>query len=86
MMEEPYIFNNIVEKTDQAVSGSKTFEELIYNLEEYKIFASDYCTAKGYELTFNYVKTPADHPGIFFSCIRLKSPNMVLENSHVVTE
>lgn len=53
-MEEPFIFNNIKEKAEYTIKGSKNCEDLKYNLQEYKFFAENYVLEKGYNLDLNY--------------------------------
>jgi hypothetical protein len=76
-MEEPYIFNNIVEKAKYVVNSSsnKTCEELTFNIEEYKNFVETYAIEKNMELDFNYNVVGCSQ--IDFK-IRLKSPNVDL--------
>jgi hypothetical protein len=60
-MEEPFIFNNIKEKAIYAVNGSKSCEDVMYNIEEYKNFVENYARDKGYKLNFD-VATPSCPP------------------------
>ena len=85
LMEEPFIFNNIVEKADQTVLISKSAEDLNYNLEEYKSFVLSYVLSKGYSLSFDYDFYPviSNIPGgVAFNCIQLKSPTATFANMH----
>ena len=54
MMEEPYIFNNVVEKAQFVIKNSTTCEDLKFNLEEYKYFVERYAFGKNIKLDFNY--------------------------------
>ncbi len=53
-MDEPFIFNNIREKTSVVVNGSRNCEELQFNLEEFKDFAESFATEKNYILNLDY--------------------------------
>ena len=53
LMEEPFLFNNIKEKSVEVVETSKSCEELKYNLDEYKEFVENNILDKG-ELILNY--------------------------------
>jgi hypothetical protein len=75
MMEESYIFNNIAEKTDQVVSGSRTCEELIYNLGEYKIFVEKYVLEKNMKLDFNYTVSSCSTSVTVNIKMELRSPS-----------
>lgn len=87
LREETFVFNNIVEKTDEAIESTKSYGDLSYNLQEYRSFVKDYASQKNFALTLDYgmVPTIGDIPtGVSMSCIRIKSPKMTLENAHVV--
>lgn len=63
LMEEPYIFNNIVEKAKQTVTISKSCDELRYNLEEYKNFIEGYSFKKGkLLLQYQFISPCFDEP------------------------
>lgn len=80
LMEEPFVFNNIMEKAEASVYASKTYEELGYNLEEYRQFVLDYILRKGYYVNFTYTITP---PGVTIY-MKLKSTKITLESTHIV--
>ena len=83
MMEEPYIFNNVKEKAVFAVNGTKSCEDLRYNLEEYKYFVERYAFEKNIKLDFNYVISPCfSEPPLFPVVVninmQLRSPSLDL--------
>ena len=66
LRDEAFIFNNIKEKAVTVISGSKSCEDLKYNLEEYKNFVEDYTSKKNYKLDFDYVASPCfNEPPLF---------------------
>lgn len=86
-MEEPFIFNNIKEKAEYAINGSKNCEELKYNLEEYKFFSENYVLGKGYNFDLNYtiancpeevVPAPPPSPTVVAFKLTLASPTVFL--------
>jgi len=83
LIEEPFIFNNIKEKVEYAILGSKNCVELNYNLEEYKFFVESYAYEKGYDADLNYtiancpeeiVPAPPTSPTVVVFNLTLKSP------------
>jgi hypothetical protein len=83
LMEESFIFNNIKEKAIYAVNGSKSCEDLRYNLQEYELFVEDYVLKKGYGIKFDQRVSPCyDEPPLFPTVIEtrivLKSSNAEL--------
>lgn len=58
LMDEIFMFNNIKEKIDDAIKTSKTCEDLVYNMQEYKDFVESYVSSKGYKLIYSYLATP----------------------------
>lgn len=90
LMEEPFVFNNIKEKAIFAVNGSKSCEDLYYNLFEYKQFVENYALGKNLKLNFEYSKSPCfDEPPIFPTVIEFKislvSDKMVLASNFSAT-
>ena len=85
-MGEPFLFNNIKEKVEYAINGSKNCLDMKYNLEEYKIFTETYALSKGYNLDLNYtvascpeeVVPAPPSPTVVAFRITLKSPNVYL--------
>jgi len=89
LMDEIFIFNNIKEKTAAVVNGSKSCDDIIYNLQEYKSFAESYAYSKGYNLNFSYIATPCasdyDIPVYFTQInITLQSPRGTLNSQFLV--
>lgn len=84
LQEEAFFFNNIKEKAfEVAAKGTKSCDDLKYNIEEYKYFVETYALEKGYDLDFNYTMSPCyEEPPLFPTVIeikaRLKSKNMEL--------
>ena len=64
LAEEPFIFNNIKEKAVYAVSGSKSCEDLAYNILEYKRFVEGYTLGKNLKLSLTYSYPPCIDPTI----------------------
>lgn len=89
IMDEPFIFNNIVEKARETVEKSKDCEDLKFSLEEYKTFAEEYVQSKNYLLTFNYTLNLTNCPTnatVNFNYIILQSPRMTLTKSFTQTK
>ena len=78
LMEEPFIFSNIVEKSVQVINSSKDCEELKFNLEEYKMFVENYALSKVYNLNFTYTLPPCTPPITVPLEIKLSSVRMRL--------
>ncbi len=53
MVEEPFIFNNIVEKANETIYISKSVNESIYNIQKYKNFVEQYASRKNIKITFD---------------------------------
>ncbi len=84
IMEEPFIFNNIVEKARETVEKAKSCEDLKFNLEEYKLFVEDFVQIKGYSLLLNYTIDYSNCPfmaSVNFNYIILQSPKITLTKS-----
>ena len=54
----PFIFNNIVEKTNTTVKASSDCQELVYNLQEYSTFVQDFAAKNSYEARYNFTVSP----------------------------
>lgn len=83
LMDEYSVFNNIKEKMVYAVNGSKSCEDLTYNLDEYYNYVKNYVLSKGYGFNFNVSISPCyDEPPLFpvvvESQIKLSSPSAEL--------
>ena len=85
LIEEPFVFNNIKEKALDLVNTSKSCEELVDNLEEYKIFIEDYAFKK-LIVYFDYtVETPCyeydpDFPILVVFDMKLRSEKMTIRD------
>jgi len=62
LIEEPFIFNNIVEKAKETINTSKSCEELMYNLEEYKIFVENFMMERGKWAFYYQIFSPCQLP------------------------
>jgi hypothetical protein len=62
LMEEPFIFNNIVEKAIETIRSSKSCEELQYNLDEYKIFVENFARERGKWAFYYQIFSPCQLP------------------------
>ncbi|MCS7105998.1 MAG: hypothetical protein NZ942_01645 [Candidatus Aenigmarchaeota archaeon] len=61
VLNEPFIFDNIVEKAKQTVKISKNCLDLTYNLDEYKNFVESFYARKNIKVNINYIiVTPCD--------------------------
>lgn len=61
MMEEPFVFNNIVEKAIEVVKQGKSCDDLKYNLGEYKTFVEKYGVTKNFNISLSYnIVQPCD--------------------------
>ena len=49
-MEEPFVFNDIVEKANETIYNSKSLEDLQYNIDEYKQFVEEYSVRKNFKV------------------------------------
>lgn len=81
--EAPFIFNNIKEKIAATVIGSKSCEDVRFNLEEYKNFIKSYALEKGYDLELNYTiascpEEPPPSPTVVALNLSIKSPSIFL--------
>jgi hypothetical protein len=84
LQEEMFLLNNIKEKSFYfAKEGTKSCDDLRYNIEEYKHFFENYALEKGYKLNFNYTIAPCYGEPPLFPVVTeiklyLKSKNMEL--------
>ncbi len=83
-MDEPFIFNNIREKTFLVVNGSKNCEDLQFNLEEFKQFAESFATEKNYVITLGYSVPVCNPPLTIGFDLKLISTRMTLTSSFSV--
>jgi len=81
LAEEPFVFNNIEEKALYLVNTSKSCEELVYNLQEFKSYVEDYAFRK-LIIYFDYtLETPCypedpEFPVLVLFDIRVQSQAM----------
>ncbi|MEM5834497.1 MAG: hypothetical protein QXQ69_01450 [Candidatus Aenigmatarchaeota archaeon] len=54
VLDEPFIFDNIVEKAQETVRKSENCEDLAYNLDEYKNFVESFYAKKNIKVEINY--------------------------------
>ena len=54
LSEELFTFDNIQQKSTDVIKGSKSCDDLEYNLQEYRGFVSDFARDKNYKITFDY--------------------------------
>ncbi|MEM5802085.1 MAG: DUF2341 domain-containing protein [Candidatus Aenigmatarchaeota archaeon] len=54
LLEEPFIFNNIIEKAREIINTTKECSLLQLNLDEYKNFVESLTSEKGFLLNFTY--------------------------------
>lgn len=81
MTEEPFVFNNIVEKAEETIYSSKTSDDLKYNILEYKNFVEEYGIRKGLKITFNISQINFDDPPSGYIFIELSSPRMIINKT-----
>ena len=53
-----HTFDNIKEKSAVIVNGSKSCEDLQYNVQEYKNFVENFAKEKNYQISFTYSVSP----------------------------
>lgn len=87
MVEEPFIFNNIVEKANETIYTSKSVDESRYNIQEYKSFVEQYASRKNIKITFDTdgleFNDPTSVVGSIF--IELSSTRMTINKTLVVS-
>lgn len=91
LMEEAFIFNNVVEKAIETVRTSRSCEELIYNLDEFKIFVEKFFGERGKWILYSQLSSPCKLPNeeeiptaVVFN-ITLITPEMELNKYFVET-
>jgi len=80
-IEEPFIFNNIVEKTNETIYISKSSDDLQYNIEEYKNFVEDYASSKNLQIIFDTSKLTIGNPTTGSIFIQISSPRMTINKT-----
>ncbi|HKZ45613.1 MAG TPA: hypothetical protein VJ343_02815 [archaeon] len=80
-MEEPFIFNNLMDKTHEVIQNSKDVYDLKYNLQEFESFVKDYGITKNLNIKFqmpNMTKmvqmAERRIPAEVYYCINMTSP------------
>jgi hypothetical protein len=58
LMNEPFVFNNIVEKARQTTQSSVRCEDLKYNLDEYANFVNQLSSSMNMKIYFTYTLSP----------------------------
>lgn len=86
MMEEPFIFNNVVEKLNETIYSSKSLEELQYNIDEYKQFVGEYSVRKNFKITFDTSGLNFGNPTTGSIFIELVSPRMTISRTLQVSK
>jgi hypothetical protein len=87
LVEEPFVFNNIVEKAEEAVRVSKSCDDLKYNIEEYSNFVQDFAFKKNYKLVlvYDYVQCLTEpFPTLIKINVQLTSTRIKLERTSFV--
>jgi len=86
MIDEPFIFNDIVEKANETVVTSKSCNEMGYNLQEYSNFINEFASEKNLKLGFGYQYSCADNPVIVTFVINLTSTRIFMNRSMTVSK
>jgi cytochrome c biogenesis protein CcdA len=60
--DEPFVFNDLKEKAAATIQSSKACDDLLYNLDEFKLFSEKFATGKGYRFVFGYATTYTTTP------------------------
>ncbi len=83
LLDEPFIFNNILEKAKEVVNSTRYCEDLMLNLDEYKNFVENFVAEKGMTLNFTYVITSCSRVDLY---INLLSKKMLINATISVTK
>ena len=79
LSEEVFVFNNVKEKAIEVINSSKSCEDLIFNLQEFKRFVESYGLGKGFRIEFNYSQPNCDSlPTLISINLSLTSPKYSL--------
>jgi len=84
--DESFIFNNIVEKTNEIISISKSPEDLSFNIQEYKNFVEQYALSKNLKLTFDVSQLVIGNPTTGSIFIQMSSPRITMNRTLLVSE
>jgi len=82
LVEEPFIFNNIVEKASETIYTSKNVDDAKYNIQEYKNFVEQYALRKNMKIIFDISKlnfNPSSITGSIF--IQISSTRMIINKT-----
>lgn len=63
LRDEPFVFNNVVEKAKETVKVSKSCEDLMFNLEEFKDFVESVVQVKNKWIIYYQLQSPCALPG-----------------------
>lgn len=85
LVEEPFIFNNIVEKANETIYISKNPNELKFNIEEYKQFVEEYALRKNLKITFD-ISLDFSNPTTGSIFIQISSPRMTINRTLLVSK
>ncbi|MEM5882849.1 MAG: hypothetical protein QXQ77_01235 [Candidatus Aenigmatarchaeota archaeon] len=88
VLNEPFIFDNIVEKAIETVKISKNCENLMYNLDEYKNFVESFYARKNIKISINYtISSPCEDDILRTNFnIQLITPNIRMMKEFEVTK
>jgi hypothetical protein len=80
-VEEPFIFNNIVEKANETIYTSKSSDDLQYNIQEYKNFVEGYASSKNLQIIFDTSKLNIGSTTTGSIFIQISSPRMTINKT-----
>ena len=80
-VEEPFIFNNIVEKANETIYTSKSSDDLQYNIQEYKNFVGGYASSKNLQIIFDTSKLNIGSTTTGSIFIQISSPRMTINKT-----
>jgi hypothetical protein len=88
VLNEPFIFDNIVEKAEETVKISKNCEELAYNLDEYKNFVESFFSRQNIKIDLNYtISVPCNNNELKTNFdIQLTSSKVTMRKTFVATK
>jgi len=79
LREEIFVFNNVKEKAVEVIKLSKTCEDLIFNLQEFKKFVEIYGLKKGFKIHLNFSQPNCNSlPTLVTINLSLSSPQYYL--------
>jgi hypothetical protein len=88
VLNEPFIFDNIVEKAEETVKISKNCEELAYNLDEYKNFVESFFSKQNIKIDLDYtISVPCNNNELKTNFdIQLTSSKVTMRKTFVATK